>query len=32
MKLSRADKQQLRVPHLDSKGTEIALKAPSLTL
>lgn len=30
--LSRADKQQLHITHLNSKRTEIALKAPTLTL
>lgn len=32
LRLSRADKQQLHITHLDSKRTEIALKAPTLTL
>lgn len=31
-RLSRADKQQLHITHLNSKRTEIALKAPTLTL
>lgn len=32
LRLSRADKQQLHITHLNSKRTEIALKAPTLTL
>lgn len=32
LRLSRADKQQLHITHLDSERTEIALKAPTLTL
>lgn len=32
LRLSKADKQQLHITHLNSKRTEIALKAPTLTL